>query len=151
MDPADNLELDDQLCFALYAASSAIVRSYRPLLQKIGLTYPQYLVMMVLWERDDQSVHQLGERLLLSPHGLSPLLERMSRAGIVTRERDPQDGRVLRVRLTKAGTRLRAAASSIQAAVVCQTSLTPQALDGMRDQLHDLVRVMEDRPDLMRR
>ncbi|MEO9152783.1 MAG: MarR family transcriptional regulator [Lapillicoccus sp.] len=151
MGPVDNLELDDQLCFALYAASNAIVRAYRPLLDKIGLTYPQYLVMMALWERDDQSVHQIAERLQLPAHGLSPLLERMSRTGILTRERDPEDGRVVRVRLTQGGTRLRAAASSIQAAVVCQTSLTPAALDGMRDQLQDLVRVMEPRPHLVRR
>jgi DNA-binding MarR family transcriptional regulator len=143
------LRLDDQLCFSMYAASNAIVRAYRPLLGKIGLTYPQYLVMMVLWEEDGQSVRDIADRLLLPPHALSPLLERMSTAGLLTRDRDPHDGRVVRIHLTRAGTRLHDAASRVQASVACQTQLSPDALAGMRDQLQEFVMVMEQRPDLV--
>ncbi len=149
MERAARLRLDDQLCFAMYAASNAIVRAYRPLLSEIGLTYPQYLVMMVLWERDDQSVSDIAERLLLPPHALSPLLDRMSRSGILTRQRDPHDGRVVRVRLTRAGTRLHDGASRVAASVACRTQLTTVATDAIRGQLQDFVRVMEQRPDLV--
>src|SRR4051812_50214901 len=85
--PAPSVALDDQLCFALYAASRAVTARYRPMLEAIGLTYPQYLVMMLLWESDNQTVGQLGARLSLDSGTLSPLLKRLTTAGLVTRHR----------------------------------------------------------------
>ena len=148
MSLAARLQLDDQLCFAMYAASNAIMRAFRPLLGEIGLTYPQYLVMMVLWERDDQSVGVIAERLLLPPHALSPLLHRMSLSGHLTRERDPDDGRVVRVRLTRAGAQLHDSAARIAVSVACRTQLPVNAIDSVRDQLQAFVRVMNQKTDL---
>lgn len=103
--------LDEQLCFQLYTASRLVTRAYRPLLDELGLTYPQYLVLLVLWEvRDDgtkaPTVSELGERLLLDSGTLTPLLKRMERQGLVTRTRDPEDERSVRIGLTEAGSGL---------------------------------------------
>ena len=98
-----SVALDDQLCFALYAASRAVTARYRPMLEKIGLTYPQYLVMMLLWERDEQTVGQLGSRLALDSGTLSPLLKRLTAAGLVTRHRRVEDERSVSIALTDAG------------------------------------------------
>src|SRR4051794_41780945 len=95
--PAPSVALDDQLCFALYAASRAVTARYRPMLEAIGLTYPQYLVMMLLWEEDNQTVGQLGSRLALDSGTLSPLLKRLTAAGLVTRQRRGGDGRPRRL------------------------------------------------------
>ena len=113
------LRLDEHLCFALYTASHAFTRAYAPLLAELGLTYPQYIVMIVLWERDDLSVKQLGERLALDSGTLTPLLKRLQQAGLVTRHRDPADERVVRVRLTSAGTKLATRAQGIPIALAC--------------------------------
>lgn len=142
MATATNLRLDDQLCFALYAATNTVVRAYRPLLDRIGLTYPQYLVMLVLWQGDDLAVSEIAQQLVLPPHGLSPLLDRLTGAGLVTRTRDAADHRVVRVKLTAAGRDLECAAVPVQTAVVCQTTLSDDALADLREQLHDLVRGM---------
>lgn len=144
--PARGPRLDEQLCFALYAASNSIVRAYRPLLAELGLTYPQYLVMMVLWERDGVAVQQIAERLELPAHGVTPVLNRLSTAGWVERRPDPDDGRVVRVHLTEPGARLERDAGIAQAAVVCRTGLDPDALDALRAQLRDLARVTDATP-----
>ncbi|MGB6101852.1 MAG: MarR family transcriptional regulator, partial [Comamonas sp.] len=103
-DPSpEALRLDRQLCFALYSASLAMTRLYKPLLDAIGLTYPQYLAMLVLWERDGLTVSELGERLSLDSGTLTPLLKRMEVAGLLQRERDAQDERCVRVVLTRTG------------------------------------------------
>ncbi len=106
------LELDRQLCFALYAASRAVTRAYGPLLESAGLTYPQYLVLLVLWEHaagpgETMTVGALGERLQLDSGTLTPLLKRLESAGHVTRERDPDDERRVLVALTSSGLALR--------------------------------------------
>ena len=101
--PAPSVALDDQLCFALYAASRAVTARYRPMLDELGLTYPQYLVMMLLWESDEQTVGQLGSRLALDSGTLSPLLKRLTAAGLVTRHRRADDERSVSIRLTEAG------------------------------------------------
>ncbi len=132
------LRLDDQLCFALYAATNSITRSYRPLLRGIGLTYPQYLVMMVLWQEGDSPVGRLAARLDLPTHALTPLVTRLEAAGLVVREKDERDARVRMVRLTPAGEDLEIAAAHIQRSVVCQTGLSSQDLAGLRGQLHQL-------------
>ena len=139
---AGNLRLDDQLCFALYAATNTITRAYRPLLERIGLTYPQYLVMLVLWQDGELAVHEIAARLALPPHAVSPLLDRLESAGLVVRRREPPDRRVAHVQLTTAGAELEAAAAEAQRTVACRTQLDGPALDGLRDQLQALVRQM---------
>ena len=94
-------KLDDFLCFAIYSANLAVNRVYKPLLDQLGLTYPQYLVLVVLYEEDDQTVGRLGDKLFLDSSTLTPLLKRMESVGYVTRQRDPQDERQVRVRLTQ--------------------------------------------------
>src|SRR3989442_3417550 len=103
----DGLGLDDQLCFALYAASRAVTAAYRPLLAELDLTYPQYLVMLVLWERGSGTVKELGDALELDYGTLSPLLKRLEAAGLVHRERRPEDERSVRVALTAGRAALR--------------------------------------------
>lgn len=107
------LALDKQLCFALYSASLAMTKVYKPLLAPLGLTYPQYLVMLALWEDDAQSVSALGERLALDSGTLTPLLKRLEAQGQLSRARDAQDERRVIVRLTDAGRKLKAAARSV--------------------------------------
>ena len=107
------LQLDRQLCFALYSASLAMTKRYKPLLDPLGLTYPQYLVMLALWEHDGLSVGDLGERLCLDSGTLTPLLKRLEAAGCVRRERDRTDERRVHVHLTAAGQALRARAQAV--------------------------------------
>lgn len=109
----DILHLDKQLCFAVYAAGHAFTRFYKPRLDALGVTYPQYLVMLVLWEDDGLTVKGLGERLFLDSGTLTPLLKRLEAAGFVTRQRDTADERQVRITLTSAGRDMRAKALSI--------------------------------------
>ncbi|GAA2730088.1 hydroperoxide stress response transcriptional regulator OhrR [Pedococcus aerophilus] len=139
MTTSSNLRLNDQLCFALYAATNQVTRAYRPLLEAVGLTYPQYLVMLVLWESDDQPAHEIADRLQLSPAAVSPILGRLEEAGLVVRALDPDDARSRRVRLTTQGAAVELGASRAQLNVVEQTGLCGDELSGLRDDLHDLV------------
>jgi DNA-binding MarR family transcriptional regulator len=116
--PAPSIALEDQLCFALYAASRAVTARYRPMLEAIGLTYPQYLVMMLLWEQDNQTVGQLGSRLALDSGTLSPLLKRLTAAGLVTRHRRVEDERSVSIALTDAGRGLRERAFAISESMI---------------------------------
>lgn len=113
-----SLLLDNQLCFALYSASLAMTKLYKPLLDDLGLTYPQYLAMLVLWERDGLMVSELGERLFLDSGTLTPLLKRLEAAGLVSRIRDVDDERRVHITLTGAGRKLKARAARIPACVV---------------------------------
>lgn len=101
------LKLGDFICFSLYSASHAFTRVYKPLLDRLGLTYPQYLVMVLLWERDGQTVGQIGEQLFLESSTLTPLLKRLETAGHVRRERNPADERQVLIRLTDSGRALK--------------------------------------------
>src|SRR6188768_3304422 len=101
------LQLDNQLCFALYSASLAMTKLYKPLLEELGLTYPQYLAMLVLWERDDLMVSELGERLYLDSGTLTPLLKRLEAAGLIARTRAVQEERRVHISLTAAGRKLK--------------------------------------------
>lgn len=121
----DPLLLDRQLCFALYAASRAMIRAYAPLLEPLGLTYPQYLVLLVLWEEDGVPVKHLGERLALDSATLTPLLKRLEQRGVVTRRRDEADERVVRIDLTDAGRALRVKARRLPAAIACRAGCDP--------------------------
>lgn len=111
--------LDDHLCFAVYAAGHAFNRVYKPLLDRLGLTYPQYLAMLVLWEGGEPSVKALGERLGLDSGTLTPLLKRLEARGLVTRRRDAADERSVLIGLTEAGRKLQEAAKSVPKAIGC--------------------------------
>ncbi len=131
------LKLDDQLCFALYAATNAVVRAYRPLLGELGLTYPQYLVMLALWQDGAMPVHDLAARLRQAPSAITPLVDRLEAAGFVARAR-AADRRVVLVSLTETGRLLEDKVAVAQQAVVCRTGLGEHDLAGLRQELRDL-------------
>jgi MarR family transcriptional regulator, organic hydroperoxide resistance regulator len=135
MGAEDALRLDRQICFLLYGASRAVTQLYQPLLEPLGLTYPQYLVMLVLWEKDGTSVRTLGERLYLDSGTLTPLITRLESAGWVERVRSTEDARVVEVWLTAAGKRLRRAAARVPEQLVCRLGLSPAELGKMHQQL----------------
>ena len=135
---ADWLRLDRQLCFALYASSLAMTKLYKPLLAPLALTYPQYLVMLVLWEQDDQSVSALGERLQLDSGTLTPLLKRLEQASLLVRSRDAEDERRVRVALTAQGKALRAQAAQIPHQLACASACSLQELESLTQRLHQL-------------
>ena len=112
------LRLDNQLCFALYSTSLAMTRLYKPLLDKLGITYPQYLVLLVLWERDGLSVSELGSRLFLDSGTLTPLLKRMEASGLVTRQRALDDERRVHIALTDASRQLKIQAAQIPGCIL---------------------------------
>ncbi|WP_417183850.1 MarR family winged helix-turn-helix transcriptional regulator [Streptomyces stelliscabiei] len=124
--PGHGMLLDDQLCFALYAASRAVTARYRPLLDELGLTYPQYLVMLVLWEQDSISVRDLGAALQLESSTLSPLLKRLEAGGLLRRERRTDDERSVAIRLTEAGARLQERARAVPVNIGEAMGLTPE-------------------------
>jgi DNA-binding MarR family transcriptional regulator len=134
----DHLLLDQQLCFALYAASRSITGIYRPLLEALGLTYPQYLVMLVLWEQDGLTVRELGQRLQLDSGTLTPLLKRLQSAGLVSRQRRTDDERAVDIRLTPAGRALREQASDIPACMAQRLQLSLDQMQRLRDELKRL-------------
>lgn len=128
-----DLALDHQLCFALHAASRRVTAAYRPLLDQVGLTYPQYVVMLALWEQDGVTVRDLGERLYLDSGTLSPLLVRLEEAGLLVRSReDPDDGRRLTVTLTAPGRALRSEAERVHCTLNQHLPLTPEEAATLR-------------------
>ncbi|WP_298726861.1 MarR family transcriptional regulator [uncultured Ferrovibrio sp.] len=132
------LSLDHQLCFALYAASNAMTRLYRDRLEPLGLTYPQYLVMLILWEQDGLAIKTLGERLHLDSGTLTPMLKRMEQAGLVARSRDPADERQVTIRLTPQGRALEAQVAAIQRDLSCLLPLEPKDIARLRAELRGL-------------
>lgn len=147
MPPRDPQHLDEQLCFALYSASRAVIRAYAPLLDPLGLTYPQYLVLLVLWERDGIPIKQLGERLALDSGTLTPLLKRLAARGLVVRRRARDDERVVRVHLTPAGRALRGKARRVPIEVACLAGYDPARARSLRG----LVRLRDELAALARR
>jgi len=141
--PAE-LQLDNQLCFRLYAVSRAVIRGYRPMLDALGLTYPQYLVMLVLWEwqaepPEQPSVKALGERLMLDSGTLTPLLKRLEQLGLVERRRARHDEREVHLGLTLPGTALRDKVLPLREDLLCRSGLDLSATDGLREQLDALL------------
>ena len=133
----DMLRLDQQLCFAAYSTAHAFNRLYRPLLDRLDLTYPQYLVFMVLWEADGITVKTLGDRLFLDSGTITPLLKRLEGRGLLRRERDEDDERQVRIYLTQEGRALRAKALGVPLAVHAVIGGgDATAADGLRDSLH---------------
>jgi DNA-binding MarR family transcriptional regulator len=143
----DPQHLDEQLCFALYSASRALTRAYAPLLEPLGLTYPQYLVLLVLWERDGVPVNQLGERLALDSGTLTPLLKRLAAQGLVERRRGEDDERVVRIHLTPAGRALRSKARKVPMELACRAGYDL----GSERAVRELVRLRDELTALSRR
>ncbi len=135
----DLLALDRQVCFALAVASRRVISLYRPLLEPMGLTHPQYLVMLALWEGEPLRVNELADRLSLEPATLSPLLKRLEIGGLVARRRDPDDERAVAVTLTPAGRRLRLRAERIPPAVMARLGIGLSELEELRDRLTSVI------------
>lgn len=133
-----NLQLDQQLCFALYSAGLAMNKVYRGLLTKLRLTYPQYLVMLVLWERDSLTVSEIGERLFLDSATLTPLLKRLEIAGLLDRARSADDERQVIITLTTEGGALKKQAASIPGNVFCATGCDIEDMLALKEQLTSL-------------
>ena len=132
------LGLDQHLCFALYATSLAMTKLYKPVLEPLGLTYPQYLVMLVLWEQDGITVSQLGDRLALDSGTLTPLLKRLESADLVQRLRDAADERRVLLRLTSAGRALKAPAAAVPKALAEASGCTLDELVDLKTKLQAL-------------
>ena len=132
------LQLDRQLCFALYSSSLAMTRIYKPLLAPLGLTYPQYLVMLVLWEADGPSVSQLGQRLSLDSGTLTPLLKRLETLGLIARLRAAEDERRVHIKLTAAGRRLKARAAKVPGCVLAATGCPLPEVVRLRGKIQQL-------------
>jgi DNA-binding MarR family transcriptional regulator len=136
---ADPLALERQVCFALAVASRSVIALYRPVLEPMGLTHPQYLVMLALWEESPRSLRNLSEVLQLDPGTLSPLVKRLEVSGMVRRERDPDDDRALAVTLTASGRRLRAQAEKVPAKIVAKLGLPIADLEHMHAVLTSVI------------
>ena len=136
---ADPLALERQVCFALAAASRSVIAVYRPVLEPMGLTHPQYLVMLALWERSPRSARAIADALLLEPATLTPLLKRLELAGLIARDRSDVDVRALAVRLTPAGVALRAEAEKVPAQIVERLGVDIDELERVRDSLTNLI------------
>ncbi|WP_457281341.1 MarR family winged helix-turn-helix transcriptional regulator [Polaromonas sp. P5_D5] len=129
------LQLDNQLCFALYSTSLAMTKLYKPMLEEMGLTYPQYLAMLVLWEQDGLTVSELGERLYLDSGTLTPLLKRMESAGLLSRIRAVEDERRVHITLTAAGRKLKAKAARIPGCILSATQCSIPELVSLTQQV----------------
>jgi len=145
--PDYNFGVDGMLCFSLYSASHAFTQLYRPLLDKLGLTYPQYLVMVSLWNRDGQNVKELGKKLFLDSSTLTPLLKRLNAAELITRTRNPQDEREVLLHLTEKGRALQEQAGDVMQCIGEAAALDAETLDtlrstidGLRSRLHAAAR-----------
>lgn len=138
-DYREALKLSNQLCFPLYAASRNITGLYAPLLKPLGLTYTQYIVMLVLWEKDSISVTGIGERLMLDNGTLSPLLRKMEQSGLIERHRSPDDDRVVVITLTDKGHRLREKAADIPAEMGKCVKLSPEKARMLYDLLYEIL------------
>ncbi|MDP1741357.1 MarR family winged helix-turn-helix transcriptional regulator [Polaromonas sp.] len=132
------LQLDNQLCFALYSTSLAMTRLYKPLLDELGLTYPQYLAMLVLWEKDGLTVSELGERLYLDSGTLTPLLKRLESSGLVSRLRDVADERRVHITLTPAGRKLKAQVAKIPGCILSASQCSIPELITLTQQVQAL-------------
>jgi DNA-binding MarR family transcriptional regulator len=139
----DILKLDNQLCFALYACSREITKHYKPELKKLGITYTQYVTLMVLWERDNITVKELGSKLRLDSGTLTPLLKKLETKNLVTRKRDSQDERNVYVTLTEDGINLKDKALDIPKKLSCIPGHSMEELIALREQVKDLLAAFE--------
>jgi DNA-binding MarR family transcriptional regulator len=138
MTQAAPIPLDGQLCFSLYGASIAINRAYKPMLDDLGVTYPQYLVLSALWEGDGQTIGAIADRLALEPSTITPLVKRLEQAGFVGRQRNPEDERQVRVSLTAKGWDLRADTRCLTDTLLRKSGLTVEAIMALNQQIQAL-------------
>ncbi|MCU1633924.1 MAG: MarR family transcriptional regulator [Micrococcaceae bacterium] len=136
----DDLLLERQLCFALSVASRSVVGAYRPVLEKLDLTHPQYLVMLVLWERGPRTVRSIGSALAMESATLSPMLKRLEAMGLLTRTRVPGNERALAVDLTAAGRQLRSRALDVPVTMLKRLGLTREQVDTLNEAMHAIIR-----------
>lgn len=134
-DQDSNLDLSNMVCFAIYSTANALTRAYQPILNKLDLTYPQFLVMIVLWEQDDRTVSEIGAQLNLDSGTLTPLLKRLEAAGRIARRRDARDERQVRITLTDEGRELRKQAENIPEQVFCALGQPVDELQDLRARL----------------
>lgn len=137
-DQDSNLDLSNMVCFAIYSTANALTRAYQPILNKLDLTYPQFLVMIVLWEQDDRTVSEIGAQLNLDSGTLTPLLKRLEAAGRIARRRDARDERQVRITLTDEGRELRKEAENIPEKVFCALGQPVDELQDLRARLLDI-------------
>lgn len=130
-----DLQLDDHLCFALYGAAMAVNRAYKPLLDQLGITYPQYLVLAALWDRDGQAIGEIADRLALEPSTITPLAKRMEAAGLIVRQRNPRNERQVVVSLTEAGRALRQRCSCLGETLLAASGLSFEQLLGFKEEV----------------
>lgn len=140
MDNKDYLKLDNQLCFAVYAYSKEIIRLYRPFLDKLGITYTQYITLLVLWETDSIPLKELCNRLYLDSGTMTPVLKTMEKNGLLTRNRMANDERQISISLTEQGRHLKEQAATIPLQMLCRTKLSPEEAIPLRDTLHRLLK-----------
>ncbi|MBB6506465.1 DNA-binding MarR family transcriptional regulator [Sphingomonas endophytica] len=143
---ADARPLDEQLCFSLYSASMAVGRAYKPLLDAIGITYPQYLVLHALWEQDARTIGAIAERLALESSTVTPLVKRLEAAGHVTRQRNPDDERQVRVLLTDSGRALRERCGCLAEELVARSGLSLDQLASLNRQVAALRSALASNP-----
>jgi len=136
------LHIDSQLCFAVYAAAHAFTHAYKPLLGELDITYPQYLVLMVLWKKDGRTVKDIGDKLHLDSGTLTPLLKRLEAAGLLRRCRDQEDARQLSVTLTPEGWSMRERAATVRERLVCAIGIPEVALQALRRDLDELTQIL---------
>ncbi len=144
----EQLKLENQLCFPVYAASRLIIREYQPYLDKLGITYPQYLVLMVLWETDRLTVNEISHKLILNTNTITPLLKRMESLGIIERHRSRGDERIVNIHLTEKGRNLQAEAASIPgnlASDLTSGAMKVEDLIDLKEKLNNVIQYLLDK------
>lgn len=145
MNKYDDLKLDNQLCFSLYAASREVIKLYKPCLDKFNLTYTQYVAMLVLWEDEKSTVKEIGKRLHLDSGTLTPLLKKIESMGLIKRYRDSNDDRVVIVELTEEGRSLKQEIRCVPKEMACRINLSRNEIEKLKDELDNLLEKLEDR------
>lgn len=143
----DNFPLDDALCFALYSAHRLMSQAYRPFLAKLGLTYPQFLVMICLWHKDHQNLKDIGENLLLDSGTLTPLLKRLIDSGLIIKERSPEDERKIIISLTREGKKLQEKTGEIPMGMFCKLKLSEKKFVNLRTEVKALIKNLKESID----
>ncbi|WP_294207214.1 MarR family transcriptional regulator [uncultured Chryseobacterium sp.] len=144
MEAPENLKLENQICFPLYVIAKEITGLYRPFLDELDMTYPQYLVMMVLWEHDGMTVSCIGEKLYLDSGTLTPLLKRLEAKGLITRQRKKEDERVVEIFITEAGKQLKSRACSVPEKIIASTKVDPEDLIRLKESVQNIIKTLKE-------
>jgi len=139
----ENIKLDNQICFSLYAASREIIKLYKPILDKFNLTYTQYIAMLVLWEDEKSTVKEIGKRLHLDSGTLTPLLKKIESMGLLTRHRDVNDDRVVIVELTEKGRALKDDITEVPHEIMCKVNMSLENAIALKKHLDELLKILE--------